>query len=665
MGRVKARLGLRTYGEAFEVVARDTENLHIFTNKHVYDVTMADSAAIASAKAVDTLTGAITVYRGTQFVDCTGDGWIGTFADAEYRRGREARDRYDESLAPPESDDITMSGCIMGNALGFKAENMGRPVPYERPAWAPAMPPPDRFGRRVRRVTGGEWWLEYPGTVDDVWNAEYARDYLIRITFGYWDHVKNHSELKNQAVNYDLTVVPYMNAKRESRRLIGDYVLTQNDVQSARVFPDRISYGGWPIDGHNPEGMFYGPEGPFECNPRAPSYTIPYRCLYSRNIDNLLFAGRCASVTHIALGTVRVQSTLSTLGQAAGTAAALCTRRSISPRALYEDHIGDLQQTLLKNDQTIPGIVNEDPADKARGADVRASSTASYVEFGKENVQRTDRHEMVTDRAILFPVTGLDRLDALYAYVGSANAVATPVTLHVRPATGPEDFAATEDLRTASAVAPPKRATWVRFELDLPIDTPYVWAWISATQGIWWHMMASAPAGSGRAYGDGSANRWTHVPGQYYAFYTEPALRIPTTYRAENIVNGRIRLDFEGEDTNMWASDPREPLPQWIDVVFDRPVALNSVRLTFDTNLGPRWHRRAFPRECVRDYDILCYDDDGEEVVVSETDNFQRHRIHRFARRTVERLRLRVNATNGAPSARVYEIRAYDEPEVE
>ena len=108
----------------------------------------------------------------------------------------------------------------------------------------------EQFGRTPRHFAGGEWWLEHPGTIDDLWNAEKARDELIRISFGYWDYIKNHWPDRENARDYALVYVPHGDAKRETRRLVGDYILTQNDVQDAVVFPDRVAYGGWPIFEH-------------------------------------------------------------------------------------------------------------------------------------------------------------------------------------------------------------------------------------------------------------------------------------------------------------------------------------------------------------------------------------------------------------------------------
>jgi hypothetical protein len=129
--------------------------------------------------------------RGKLFIDCTGDGWVGYFAGAAYRFGRESRDEFGETAAPPKEDRITMSGCIMGDlALSYRAENTGHPVDYTPPAWAVRLPPPEAFHRTPRGL-GGLWWLEHPGDFDDREDPERARDELIRISFAYWGWVKN------------------------------------------------------------------------------------------------------------------------------------------------------------------------------------------------------------------------------------------------------------------------------------------------------------------------------------------------------------------------------------------------------------------------------------------------------------------------------------------
>jgi hypothetical protein len=658
VGRTKARYGYPKMSEPFQIAAKDERNLSVFLNQHVFAVEMDGENRIAAVKAVDTLRNAIAVYKARMFLDCTGDGWVGYFADAERRLGREARDEFDESLAPEKPDKITMSGCLMGGlALSYRSSDTGEPAPYTAPPWAAKLPPAEEFGRSIRGFTGGQWWLEHRGEIDDIWDAEKARDELLRISFGYWDYIKNSWPERERAATYALSHVPITNAKRESRRLIGDYILTQNDVQSARVFPDRISYGGWPLDVHHPEGIYSGPEGPYDFTPPVPIYTIPFRCLYSKNIDNLLFAGRDMSVTHVALGSVRVQGTLAAIGQAAGTAAAMCVQRDVTPRGLYREHITELQQTLLKNDQYIPEVRNEDPLDLARQARVTASSATEYETFGKDQVEPEDVHPLNMPRGMMFPTGAQRKLESVSLLLASEADEPRKVRLHLRASDESGDLSSTEDLATAEGSVSPGAEDWVEFRLDEELPAPYAWVWLEPAEGISWRLMSKAPMGACRAYG-GDGN-WTVVKGQYYAAFTTPEIALEADFAPENAINGWARII--GDRSNMWASDPTQPMPQWIELAFEEPKQVNSVYLTFDTDMNAKFHTVPLPKECVRDYD-LAYSDGGEWHSLAEVPgNFQRRRVHRFEAVTASRLRLTVHATNGHKSARVFEIRVYNE----
>lgn len=659
----EARLIANRYGhsrmsEPFRLLTQAQENLTVIPEQRVIGVRMADESTIASVRTLHTRTGERREYRGQMFIDCTGDGWVGYYAGAQYRIGREARDEFKEDLAPEKADSITMSGCLMSQGfISFRAAKANRSVPFTPPPWAAKLPPPEKFGRRIRRVTTGEWWIEHPGNIDDLWEMEKARDELIRIAFGYWDFIKNRWPEKEQAAYYRLDEVFVMLAKRETRRLLGDYILKQDDAQSGRLFPDRVAYGGWPLDVHHPQGIFSGPEGPYYCNPHVPIYTIPFRCLYSANIRNLLFAGRDISVTHIALGTVRVQATLSLLGQAVGTAAAMCLERDLTPRELGQRYCKELQQTLLKHDQYIPGLQNEDPLDLARQAKVSASSTATHQTFGPREVKEDLAHPLNMPRAVLFPAGQEKRIESIRLLLISENDAPTEVTLHLRGASLPENFSSREDLLTVQALVPPQREAWVEFSLHHEPQTPYLWVWLPKTEGLYWRLMKTAPLGSCRAWGgDGS---WQVVKGQYYAFYTRPAIRLETDYRPENLLNGVTRFTEEG--SNLWVSDPAQPLPQWVELAWDEPVEANAVYLTFDTDLNPRWPESPVVKECVRDYELSYHHGRGWVPLTSVRDNFQRRRVHRFEAVRMAKLRLTLQATNGAPSARVFEMRVYKE----
>ncbi len=660
LGRIKARYHHARFSEAFRMLCEQEENLTVFLNTRIVSVDMASPQRIRHAVGIDTLRGNITTYGGRIFIDCTGDGWVGVFAGAEHRFGREAAGEFDESLAPEKPDRITMSGCLMKQCCGYRAVNTGKPVSYTPPGWAPRFNDPETFCRTPRGISSGNWWMEHPGTFDDMRDGERARDELIRITFGYWDYIKNVWPRRAEARDYALDVVPITVGRREGCRLVGDYIFTQNDAQAGRVFPDRISYGGWGLDVHHPQGIYSGKEGPFDCNPSVPIYTIPYRCLYSKNIANLFMAGRCMSVTHIGLGTVRVQSTLATCGQAAGTAAGMCLARGISPRALGQRHIGELQQQLLKMDQSIPGVRNRDATDLALKATATASSEMTQSHFRRANVRSTDGYELTTSRAMSIPTPPAGRVDSVFVLLESRLAKPKSLTMGLREGKTGADFSAATDAASATAIVHGRGRQWVEFRFKQRVSSPYVWVWLPPAEGIHWTLMSHAPRGSHRAYGLKQGGGVTHAnAAQFMSLYTEPTTGDTSLNKASGVNNGLIRLD--DENSNMWASDPGESLPQWIELAWPSPATLNSVYLTFDTDLNARRHDAALVPQCVRDYDVAVRANGEWHVIASAVENFQRRRVHRFNPVETDCLRVIVKATNGDASARIYEIRAYNE----
>ena len=215
----------------------------------------------------------------------------------------------------------------MGNSLLIQLRRTDEPQPFVPPRWAYKFTRPDDLPHRLRGVQAHNfWWIEVGGLGDTIREAERTRDELMKIVYGVWDYIKNHAPERAQAANWAVEWIGSLPGKRENRRYVGDHILTQNDVRAGGPFEDIVAYGGWSMDDHHPAGILY-PGRPTIFHPAPSPYGIPYRSLYSRNVTNLLFAGRNISVTHAALSSTRVMATCSLLGQAAGTAAALCVRR--------------------------------------------------------------------------------------------------------------------------------------------------------------------------------------------------------------------------------------------------------------------------------------------------------------------------------------------------
>ena len=654
-----------SYSDAYREMADEMKDRFFeFPNERVMSAEK-NGDAIASVVSRNTLTGARTRFRGRYFADGTGDGWLGIFAGAEYMHGREARSEYNEAPAPEERDEITMSGCVMKDGLvGYRHAFADHPVKYTTPKWADVLP--KGFTRRPQGLRG-VWWMENNGRFNDLVDPERARDQLVRISFAYWGWIKNESPVKGQATNAYMAEIAWKNARREGYRLVGDYVLTANDARAGRMFPDRISYGGWSLDTHDPLGM-ENPTGNgfWRSHPGVPIYSIPYRCIYSKNISNLFLCGRSISVTHIAFGTIRVQSTLFQLGQAAGTAAAIaCEKGGITPRACGQRHIKELQQRLLKDDQYIPHLLNEDPLDLARTAKVSSSDfEPRHVRFdaAESGLRRKDglAHNCAGfRRAVRFERGDARRLDAVSLLLANAAKRPADLTVNVYLTDDMAWYPTGAPAATLKATAPAGCDGFVRFVPEKPVslETKFAWLELVPAHGISWALReGTTGAFDIRAYCDKNKERWTPMAGEEYAFVTEPALERDLVSGAVAVIDGVARC--ENGIYHGWVSDPAAELPQWVRLDFPKPTAVREVRIAFDPNLATV-RASARPKELVKSYDLEGLVG-GEWKLLARDDNNQlRHCIHRFPAEKVSALRVTVNETWGDASARIFEIRAY------
>ena len=389
-----------SWSQAFSKFTSEEENLTVFENMLLTDAVKKGNK-ICEIYTVSTLDLSEYKLSADMYVDATGDGWLGYYAGAAYRIGREAKFQHGESFAPDVADGNTMSGCATAKDpykalsvfFGFLAEETGNDVDFKAPDWAFKLPEGDALGRTPTRVHRGEWWLEMPNDYDDLFENEFVRDSMFRMALGYFDWLKNSWSGREAARGYALKRLATYNAKRESRRLIGDYIMTENDYVEGKTFFDAVTYCGWNIDVHHVGGILSGNGGKFTANKKIPITPIPFGSLYSKNVSNLFMVGRCISVSHVGLGPVRVQLTAGTMGQAVAAAAFLSRKYSVTPRGIREEYIEELQQMLIKDGMSIPGISHGDKADLARSAKVSATS---YIAGGSpENVlngkmQRSD-----------------------------------------------------------------------------------------------------------------------------------------------------------------------------------------------------------------------------------------------------------------------------------
>lgn len=286
-----------------------------------------------------------TVYA-TYFADCSGDSILVPLTGAPYMLGREAKSDYNERIPPDVADK-----CTMGMSILLQARETDHPCRFIPPEWAYTYETDEALNGRPHTLNDdcNFWWIELGGMQDSIHDTDALTDELLKIAYGVWDHVKNKGD--HGAENWELDWVGALPGKRESRRYVGDYVVTQNDVESGGRFYDTVAYAGWSMDDHFPQGFYYDGGHPTIYHPAPSPWGIPFRALYSKEITNLLFAGRNISVTHAALSSCRVMATCGTVGQAVGTAAAIAVAQN---KAIRDIDISELQQMLMYDDCYLP-----------------------------------------------------------------------------------------------------------------------------------------------------------------------------------------------------------------------------------------------------------------------------------------------------------------------
>ncbi|MDO5566907.1 MAG: FAD-dependent oxidoreductase, partial [Planctomycetia bacterium] len=355
------------------------------------------SRHIRSVVGQNIATGKRLRFVGHLFVDCTGDANVGYLAGADWRTGREARSETGESFAPRTGDKMTMGASVLWST-----------VVTDKPTTFPVLPWAIQFSpETIQPLTHGEWTWETGMKQDQVNDIEKIRDNGLRAAYGHWSYMKNFmtDEWKTEVANRQFGWVSATAGKRESRRLMGDYILCEQDIVNHKVYDDAAVTATWPIDLHfpHPENAKHFPGQEFRASnvsKRCQPYPIPYRCFYSRNVNNLFMAGRQISVTHVALGSTRVMRTHGMMGEMVGMAAAVCRKHDCLPRDVYPKYFTELKARMEKGIappspalalRTIPAWTKNPGKNYALDAKAAASDTkkdydVKYINDGKCDV---------------------------------------------------------------------------------------------------------------------------------------------------------------------------------------------------------------------------------------------------------------------------------------
>ncbi|WP_210420804.1 FAD-dependent oxidoreductase [Chitinophaga sp. XS-30] len=336
----------KEYGDKRKIdIVKAEKNLTLFLNTHAYKVEM-DKDKIKAVTGRNISTNQDVRFTATYFADCTGDGTIGFLSGADFRMGRESRAETGEPLAPEKPDDFTLGTSNLWASLERDTVSSFPETPW-------ALQFSDEY--HIDQVQSDWEWETGFGNFNTITEAEQIRDHNLRAIYGNWSYLK-----KNKPEKYakrELAWVAYIGGKRESRRIIGDHVLTQMDIQEGKFYPDGAVTATWTIDLHFPQeknSKYFEGQEFFASTKhiRVAPYTIPYRCLYSRNISNLFMAGRNISTTHVAFGSTRVMRTCGMMGEVVGFAAGIAKKHNTTPRGVYQHHLSELVAIL--KDETVP-----------------------------------------------------------------------------------------------------------------------------------------------------------------------------------------------------------------------------------------------------------------------------------------------------------------------
>ncbi|MFC0320096.1 MULTISPECIES: FAD-dependent oxidoreductase [Olivibacter] len=330
----------KEYGDARKfAIVKAEKNLSLFINTHVYQAET-ENNTIKAVIGRNIETNQETRFTGAYFADCTGDGTLGFLAGADFRMGRESRKETGESLAADEADDFTLGTSNLWASIPVDSTTTFPETPW-------ALPFSDEY--HIDEVQSDWQWETGFGNFNTITEAEQIRDHNLRAVYGNWSYLKNHKPEKY--AKRELAWVAYIGGKRESRRLMGDHILTQMDIQEGKMYPDATVTATWTIDLHFPDkkNSLYFPDEEFFAGTkhiRVAPYTIPYRSLYSRNINNLFMAGRNISTTHVAFGSTRVMRTCGMMGEVVGMAASIAKKYQSSPRGVYEKYLSEFMRMI-------------------------------------------------------------------------------------------------------------------------------------------------------------------------------------------------------------------------------------------------------------------------------------------------------------------------------
>jgi hypothetical protein len=586
------------------------------------------------------------------FIDASGDGTVGFLAGCDFRTGAESRYEFKEFYGPENAEKGTM-----GTTLLFTSKNTGRRTEFKTPDWAIPFDWMNSAYRIAHSVFpsvdgnyGGFWWLEHGGDADTICDDNDISLHLRKAVYGLWGFIKN-SGLYPESECHALDWIGYLGGKRESRRLAGCHTVNSAEIMRQEDYFDNIGYAGWPIDVHPSDGYksvtcgctHYWLPGPAN---------MPARMLISKDVPNLLFAGRCASATHEALGTLRLIRTTAVMGQAAGTIAALSISRAQSPIDLVNCDYGAIERRLLKDDQRINGRALFLENDAAKKAAVSVSSEHCGSPVRGEAFKYADK-----SIGLVVPCRSLEYLELLLSSDAEVD-----VAVDFYSADGNAVNYRIKEL-VSGAVARVKDKKWYKFAADIK----------NAGGGKVFALIRRMPPvrvwGENENYGgfvsftvDGDELKYdsffnvlnadSNMPYTVCCKYSDAALN----YAKENLTDGHIAPYAAPK---MWMSAQIGIGGETIEFDFGKKIEFKEIELVFNSNLNSKSFIPVMNKvapETVKKYAVYCVNGGKEELYFADDDNFRRFvRIAKPA--SAEKVIIRMYETHGSRYAQVFDVR--------
>lgn len=611
----------------------EEKNITLLLNTAVYEVQKSNDKTIKSVKAFCSQNATTYQLEAPFFCDSSGDGIVAFQAGASFRMGAETPEEFDEGFAPNVED----YGNLLGHSLYFYTKDLCKPVEYIAPSFAinNAAELPRIRNYRLNEHGCNLWWVEYGGRLDTIHQSEEIKFELWKVVYGIWDYVKNSGKYP-ESENLTLEWVGTIPGKRESRRFEGDYMLVQKDIVDQKDYYDRVAFGGWAMDLHPADGIYSEHNSCTQWHTKG-VYSIPYRCYYSKDIDNLFLAGRIISASHVAFGSSRVMLTCSHGGQAVGKAVALCLKNKWTPRTLAEeDKIGMLQLALNREGQSIPRLNLEDTSDLIQSATISSTSELKIGEIKSCGEWKKLKFNM----AQILP------LAANNTYIFKVKLQAseeTSITLILKRSSKKTHFTPDIDLESKTFQLK-KGIQEITFSSDKNIDENF-YAYVCFMQneavdimlsderfiGVMTVLQKETPAVSNYGkqeppenIGIDAFDFWTpeKMPGgKNIAMTIEPPVE---NFSSQNILNNNVRPTADGY-SNVWQAELNDKNSQ-LKISWWEKQKISMLRLFFDCDFDNALpsvfvtHPNAEIPFTVKKYKIY---DDKKNMIYEKSDNYQ------------------------------------------